>query len=593
MSRTVRRIAPLLSSLLFGATVAVCVAGAAGCADENEPSTWVKRLNDPATRVAAVSRLVQFYEDKMSKDKGDRAGAEVKPLLDEIVQPLTERCVAGDLDERTHAKLVKFLADTRDPKAEPCYLKVLKDFKPENKEAEENVRWVARAVGPMKLAAARGQIMDVFLALRPSKLKKEPELYRDVHDAMVNLVDPSWENQLIDRLNRTIADRKDVATLRDEVYWQTTAAELLGILKSAAAVKPLIKEVVSPMKADIAPTAINALIKIGKPATGPAIALLQSQDKELMEYSKDENLKAAKGPDGKVPKPAQDAAEKAHIGAAAIILATIGREEGSAALMGALDKLDKKDDALARAIIARELPKLPKTPEVIKAFQAVYEATPPNLSIPPGSGARESLLEASGYFFDSSMVPWIVKTAVDLKGEAEDVDAIRAASLMTALKLMTPDQSGDVEKLFSIKANGPDGKPTTLGKAYEKENKITKDLLGACGNKADCYLGKLQEPASQAQDTQFQGIKSIYMLGVFGGPDVRQKIIAALPKVPNAALRFASVQVIDRLSPKGDASLAAALQKIVDEGEASKDSNKMAGNAPFKTVIYRLNARAQ
>ena len=593
MFRTVPRIAPLLSSLLLGAAVGSPRPPAiTGCADENEPSTWVKRLNDPATRVQAVARLIQFFDDRMSKDKGDRNGPEVKPLLDEIVQPMTERCVAADLDERTHAKLVKFLADTRDPRAENCYIKVLKDFKPESKETEENVRWVARAIGPMKLKGAAAPLMDVFMALRPSKLKKEPELYRDVHDAMVQLADPSWETQLIDRLNRPILDRKDVANLRDEVYWQTTAAELLGILKSNNAVKPLIKEVLSPMKADIAVTAINALIKIGKPSVGPAVALLRSEDKELMEYSKEENLKGAVGADGKVPDAAAKAAEKAHVGAAAIILAAIGRDEGGAALLGALDKLDK-DDNLARAIIARELPKLPKSPEIIKTFQAIYEKTPTNLSIPPGSGARESLLESAGYFFDASLVPWIVKTAVDLKGEAEDVDAIRAASLMAALKLMTPDQAGDVEKLFSIKAQGPDGKPTTLGKAYDKENKITKDLLAACGNKPDCYLDKLVQPASQAQETQFQGIKSIYMLGVFGGPDIRQKIVAALPKVTNAALRFAAVQVIDRLSPKGDAGLAAALQKIVDEGEASKDGNKMAGNAPFKTVIYRLNARAQ
>src|SRR5262249_42657675 len=161
---------------------------------------------------------------------------------------------------------------------------------------------------------------------------------------------------------------------------------------------------------------------------------------------------------------AAKSAERAHVGAAAIILAAIGRDEGGAALIGALDKLDKGDD-LARAIIARELPKLPKTPEIIKTFQGIYEKTPANLSIPPGSGARESLLEAAGYFFDASLVPWIAKTALDLKGEAEDVDSIRAKSLEAALKLMTPDQAGDVEKLFSVKANGPDGKPTTLGKA--------------------------------------------------------------------------------------------------------------------------------
>jgi HEAT repeat protein len=596
-SRCALRVTPLLSSLLLGtaglAGVTLAMGSLAGCADDSEPSTWVKRLDDPATRPQAVSRLIQFFDDKMSTASGDRNAAEVKALLDEIVQPMADRCVAGDLDERTNAKLIKFLSDSRDARAEACYIKVLKEWKPEAKESETNVRWVARAVGAMKMKSAAAPLMDVFINLRVSKLKQEPELYRDVHDAMMSLADPAWESQLIDRLNRPIgADKKDVAALRDEVYWQTTAAEILGHLKSANAVKPLIKVAISPQKADVALNAIYALIKIGKPSVAPTIALLRGDDKELVEYSKTENMKAAAGPDGKAPDSAAKAAEKAYIGAAAIILAAIGREEATPALLDALDKLDKGDD-LSRAIIARELVKLPKTPEILKAFQGVYEKTPTNLSIPPGNGGRESLLESSGYFFDASVVPWIVKDALDLKGEAEDVDSIRAASLTTCLKLMTPDQAGDVEKLFSIKAQGPDGKPTTLGKAYEKEYKITKDILAACGNKVDCYLSKAADPNAQGQETQFTGIKALYMLGVFGTPDVPKKILDIMPKLSNPALRFTAVQVMDRLSPKGDTGLATSLQKIVDDGEATKDPNKISGNAPFKMVIYRLNARAQ
>ncbi len=334
---------------------------------------------------------------------------------------------------------------------------------------------------------------------------------------------------------------------------------------------------------------MNALIKIGKPVVAPAIALLRSEDKELVEYSKGENLKANAGADGKVPDAAAKAAEKAHVGAAAIILSMLGREDGSAAL---LDTMDKGDD-LARAIIARELPKLPTTPDMIKAFEAAYEKTPTSLSIPPSSGARESMIEASSNFFDASMVPWIVKTAVDLKGEADSVDPIRASSFQTVLKIMKADQVAEAEKLFNIKADGPDGKPSTLGKAYEKEYKITTDMIKACGDKVDCYFGKLVEPASQEEKTQFQGIKALYMIGVLGGPEVRQKLIDTLPKLSNAALRYISGQIIDHHSPKGDPALAAALQKIVDDGEASKDPLKIQGNSSFKTVIYRLNARAQ
>lgn len=593
MSRSLRRITPLLHSLLFGAVVtsgAMLAAGSlVGCADENEPATHVKKLSEAATRPQAVARLIQFFDDAMSRDKGDRKGPTVTPLLETIIGPLNETCLTGDLDDRTNAKLVKFISDARDPRGGDCLIKALKDFKPERKETETSVRWSARAIGPMKLKTATGPLIDVFTHLQVSKLKQEPELYRDVSDAMVALADPSWETALIDRLSKPIKDRKDVPALRDEIYWQTTSALLLGILKSTPAVKPLIKIVLSPSKADVGTTAVNALIKIGKPVVAPAIALLRSEDKELMEYSVGENREANKGADGNVPEAAKKAAEKAHVGAAAIILSMLGREDGSAAL---LETMDKGDD-LARAIIARELPKLPKTDATLKAFMAAYEKTPTSLSIPPSSGARESMIEGSSNFFDASLVPWIVKTAVDLKGEADTVDPIRGSSFQTVLKLMKADQVSEAEKLFSIKAEGPDGKPSTLGKAYEKEYKIATDMLKACGDKVDCYFGKLVEPAAQEEKTQFQGIKAAYMIGVLGGPEVRQKLIDTLPKLSNAALRFISGQIIDQHSPKGDAALAAALQKIVDDGEATKDQLKIQGNSSFKTVIYRLNAKAQ
>jgi len=560
-----------------------------GCADENEPSTHVKKLSDPATRPQAVARLIQFFDDAMSRDKGDRKGPTVTPLLETIIGPLNETCLTGDLDERTNIKLVKFISDARDVRGGDCLIKALKDFKPERKETETSVRWAARAIGPMKLKTASAPLIDVFIKLRVSKLKQEPELYRDVSDAMVELADLAWEPQLLEKLSHPINDRKDVSNLKDEIVWQTTSALLLGNLKSTAAVKPLIKIVLSPNKADIGATAVNALIKIGKPSVAPTIALLRSEDKELMEYSKGENLKTNAGADGKVPEAAAKAAEKAHVGTAAIILSTLGREDGSAAL---LDTMDKGDD-LARAIIARELPKLPKTDATIKAFQTAFEKTPTSLQIPPSSGARESMIDASSDFFDASIVPWMVKTAVDLKGEADTIDPIRAATFTAVLKVMKADQVTEGEKLNSIKADGPDGKPTTLGKAYEKEYKITTELLKACGDKVDCYFGKLLEPASQEEKTQFQGMKSLYMIGILGGPEVRQKLVATLPKLNNAALRFITGKIIDHHSPKGDTALAAALQKIVDEGEATKDPLKIQGNNSFKTVIYRLNAKAQ
>ena len=582
MSRTARRIAPLLTSLSLMAGVAFGGGMLAGCADENDPATHVKKLQDPATRPQAVQRLIQFYEDKMTADKGDRNGPNVKPLLEMIVAPMTERCVGGDLDDRTNSKLIKFLADTHDPRTEACLVKTLKDYKPDN--TEEDVRAAARAVKAMKLKSAAGPLMEVFTKMKASKPKAQ-SAYRDVHDAMLELLDPGWETQLITMLGPSV-DPKDQAGMTDQMFWQITAAEILGHMKSAKAVKPLIKIVLNPYKASAQTTAILALVKIGKPTVEPTVAVLKGDDKELVDYSKAENMKAAAGDKG-----AEKAAAVAHVGAAALILATIGREETGAPL---IDAIGKSEDP-ARSIIARELTKLPKSQANIDAFKAAFEKATLTQSIPGASGgAREVLLDASGMFFDPSLIPWMAKTVKDMKGEEADLEPIREATFQAMLKLVNNDADNQkaLEELNAAKAT-VDGKPTTVGKGFEKEYKQAKDLLGACAANLDCYVGKLTDPASQTEAMQFTGIKSAYMIGELGNEGVKNKLFDSLPKITNPALRFLTVSLIDFFSPKGDAALAAKMQKMVDDAEGSKDPEKQRSVAPFKTVIYRLNAKAQ
>jgi hypothetical protein len=278
-----------------------------------------------------------------------------------------------------------------------------------------------------------------------------------------------------------------------------------------------------------------------------------------------------------------------HLATAALVLGSIGRAEAAAPM---IETLAGADD-LTRTIVARELTKLPKTEATMTAFKGVVEKLPLDVALPDGAGARQALLEAAGSFYDPSLVPWLVKTSKELKGEEEQIDPVRGAALTTAIKLMTAAQKSVVDELYTIKSQGPDGKPSTLGKGYEAEYKTALALLGECGDKADCYAGKLGEAASQTKEGQFRGIKAGYMVGALGNADTRAKVVAAFPTMTNAALRFVSVMVLDALSPKGDAALATTLQKIVDEAEEKKDTVKMQGNAPFKVEIYRLQARAQ
>lgn len=606
MPRTARGIAPVLRALTIAAStagrsvvpllpfaaLATSAVTVAGCADENDPMTHVDRLKDPATRPGAVNRLVQFFEDAMTRDEKNREGANVKPLLDKIVKPMNEVCVAGDLDERTNSKLIKFMSDARHADGEPCIQKALKEYKPDS--TEEDIRWAARAVKAMKESGKVGPetakaTYDVFKKMKPSR-PKAGAVYRDVYDAVIALADPSWEADLIKNIDGTVTDPKKRESMLDEVQWSmVTSAKILGDIKSEKAVPSLIKVMLTPVKADAHMTSVLALVKIGKPAATAAIALLKGENAELIKYSTEQSMLAL---DEKARKDKDQIkkAETSYIATAALILATIGREESGAPLMEALDK----SDDVPRAIIARELPKLPKSPATVEAFQKAFDKTSLLLSLPPaGQNARESLLEASQQFFDASFVPWLLKLAETAKGDETDVAGFKESALLAIMKLAKADQWADVEKFAAGKNLGADGKPSTVGKAFEKQIPQVKALLTACGDKLECYLAKLTEPAVQDEKEGFTGIKAIYMVGILSGPDVKEKLIELIPKVKNTAIRGLAATVIDFHSPKGDKAIADKLQKIVDDVEDRRDPNLMATQSHFRATIYRLNAKAQ
>jgi len=575
MMRTARTIAPLLRALLFttagSAAVSALSFAMVGCQDESAPETWVKKLNDPIQRPAAVKRLNQFFEDAMTRANKDRNDPNVKGLLDKIIDPLTKTYLDGDLDERTRIDLIKFLADTRDPRAKAAWIKACAAFAEGKGASEDDVRWAAPAIGATKLEEGAAALGQAFVKLEAGT-QKGSQAYKNVHDAMVQLASPAWKGLIVERLNRRIdkpagaGDSGKVAAYQNELFWQTTAAEIAGELRDPAAVKPLFKIVMTASKADVAGTASVALIKVGKDAVPFLVNALQGKDPEIVEY--------AKANSGGSPDEA-----KSYIRAAAIVLGAIGRPEAGGPMM---QTLESADSDITRALIARELTKLPSKPELEKAFQTAFEKVSPTALMPPtGQNARAQLMEAAAHFYDPQIVPWLLKQIKDAKGGENEKDVVQLAAVVSAIKLMNKGQAADVKAAV-------DKEGTTL----EKEAfRLAADVVNGCGDNVGCYLSKVQEPSAQEEKTQFIGLKAAYMLAILGSPATSMEIVKQLPKVKNAAVRFASVQAIDHLTQKEPAPVADALQKIVDENKAKDDRNMMQADAPVKEIVYRLRAR--
>ena len=254
-ARSFRLVAHLVwSASTAGLTAAAAASLAAGalltaCADENDPQTWVKRLDDPAQRPAAIKRLSQFFDDALTKANKDRDDPAVKGLLDQIVEPMAKQYTAGTLDDKTRKDLIKFLADTRDPRSAPALAKAFNEYEPGKND--EDVKFAAQAVRGM---AEAGKLSDqnlidalwnCFAKFQASKAKSI-NLVQDLHDAVVAVKNPSYGPTAVEKLSAPVDPKSPDQALDQIQFWQRTALQVLGEIKFTPAIKPIVTLLLTP-----------------------------------------------------------------------------------------------------------------------------------------------------------------------------------------------------------------------------------------------------------------------------------------------------------------------------------------------------------
>jgi HEAT repeat protein len=441
----------------------------------------------------------------------------------------------------------------------------------------EHITGAARAAADLKLDSLSEDVLNAFFKLRADS-KEGGSSYRDYNEAMVKLAAKSWSPRLIEALSVPMElpqpgseqNKEKITDFRNQQFWQTTAAQLLGEIGDPAAVEPLIKVVLDPPKANIAATAVLALVKIGKPAADRAAKLISGQDKALSDFA----LERAKKTNPGNPSPDPD------VRSAAVILGTIGNPSAATAMVDALKKAKSED---TRAVITRELAKLPATEPVLAAFKEGYESLSPDAVIPPGAPAQPVLAESAATFFDPELIPWLIAEAKGAKGDEDVKKGTQAAITVSVIKLA---RSQDLD---AVK-----GAVQSYGTQLERDVfKQAEGLLNTCKGKVECYLTEIEKDGSQDKKGQFIGIKAAYMIGILGNEGTRDELVKKFAGIYNPAVRFTAVMAIDHLSPKGSAAAADELQKLVDANVKTADPEKIAGDAPVKQVIYRLRSRAQ
>jgi hypothetical protein len=547
------------------ALVVVTSASVAACADENDPKTWAKRLDDQAQRAPAIKRLESFYNDAMSaaSTPNKRDDEKVKKILDDSVEPLTKTYITGGLDEKTRKDLIKLLGDMGDPRAAPAYAKAFKDFEPGKND--DDVKYSAQgttrlaALGPIADQGLVDALWDCFAKFQPSKNTKSINLVKDLQNAVMVVKDKSYGAKAVEKLAAPVTDPKDPAQGMDQIqFWQLTAARLIGELKFTPGVKPLVKVLMTPTKADLIFPVRLALTRMPKESEPVLIAALKGTDPDF----------AALGE--KYP-------EKAFIPRVAEPLAYISRPAGRDAILEVLEKADNDSN---RTVLATELTHFPSDPKIVKAYLAAYDKVPSNAAIPllGGGNGHAIIAQSAENFFDPALTDWLLKETAAAKGEA--ADAMPPAALRAAIKLMTSTSS---------KAVG-DAVNKIPGQAVEKDMyKAASSVLDKCKQDAACFVGVLDTPVPSTPPTAKMGhVKAAWMAAIYGNAQTKNDLTAKVDKVKDSSVRLAMVEAIDHLSPQGDAATADKLDAIV---EADKKAGVNYANDEVYKIALKLRSR--
>ena len=566
-ARTLRFIAHLCAASCCAAAPLVGGTLLEACSDENDPQTWVKRLDDPAQRPAAIKRLSQFFDDAMTKANKDREDPAVKGLLDTIVAPMTNQYTSGTLDEKTRKDLIKFLADTRDPRAAPAFAKAFNEYEPGKND--EDVKFASQAVRGMANAGKLSDqtlidaVWNCFSKFQVTKAKSI-NLVQDLHDAVLAVKSPSYGPKAVEKLSAPVDPKIQEQVVDQLQFWQKTATQIVGILKFTGGIKPIVTNIMIPAKSALRSTGTTALMRMPKESEPVLIAAMKGTDPEL--------AKLQSGWDN-----------KSYIPVVADSLSWLSRPAGRDAVLDALASADNDEN---RTVLAQSLVHFPPETKLVRAFLDAYNRIPTTATIAllQGANARGALTQASALFYDPGQTDWLVREINSAKGEA--ADEMQLFALDAAIKLMTSSQMGEVRATVDKE-----------GTPREKDMyKLASGVLQKCGQDASCYVKVLDDPIPSSPPTAAEGaVKAAWMSVVYGKgkSDVLAQLVDHVDKVKQSGARLAVVEAIDALAPKGDVASADKLDKVVEADAATGNQDLLLADDAVVKVALRLRARAQ
>ncbi|HMJ16511.1 MAG TPA: hypothetical protein VK524_34090 [Polyangiaceae bacterium] len=354
-------------------------------------------------------------------------------------------------------------------------------------------------------------------------------------EPLAKLLEPSFASA------RAASSSADLKRRECELFRQSLAIEILGVIAAPRGVEPLLEVLLDPSKEELQALAALALLRSGVPAESRALKLLATPDKQL---------------------PA--------------LVSLLGQMRTPRACQALLAALASAKTLELRAELAVEVVRC-GSPASLEAYQKAYASIPRTTRIGVGVPAHEALAEAAVGAFDASLVPWLLEQSRASPAAAGGQGYQQSSELLAAVRLMTPEQLRKVTEVVRRRR---------VRQEQEAFEYCAAQLL-ACERRLSCYVVALSEASNQSGTEQIRGIKAAVMLGVFGNESARDALLLRYPRIRSPVIRFWAAQAIGHLTRK---PAEKSLQTLAELVRAANDAGAPHDLA-LEQMLWRLRLR--
>lgn len=531
----------MVLSVAMSATVLVACHAA-----EDDPSGQADELKDPVRRQNAIRNLQKIWSKVLQESDSDRSAAPVQAVLDATVDKIATAYIENRMDNQNGLAMLDLLKEMRDPRAIPALVEAL-DWRAEVNE-EHAIR-AAQTIAVLEVPADKKDELAAALGASIEKVRQARPIDNRMRVEMIRAL-----GSLETRTASPFLTRVATAQVEEQNFLiNRLAAQQLGQLADPAAVEPMIKGLYlfAPNNPAMRmnDVAAETLVRIGRPALEPLLALLRGDNAEANAIA-EAYIAAVRQRDEQAAS--QMSVQQVVGSEATFTLGALGFPEAFDALVAETDAEDTFRKVNGAIALVRLNLSDAQVAQVRDKLRATYGGTSNDFE---GVAFKAQLIAAMRSLYDAGFLPFFL----DQLKDADLHPQVRLEAVNAYALLASKEQMQALTQWLA--RNTDDAYHENFQAAVAKPGEVATE----CDLDLACYMRKMSDADKDVVR------KAAFMIGRLGQGNA-EAIGLLTEKLGHSDIevRLAAVNALDRIATAGAPAAVAKIEELraVEEGRA-------------------------